>query len=84
MNITEGKRAEEERAQFLSREQAARAEAERANRLKDEFLSAVSHELCAPLTTVPGWARMLRCSELDESTREEAPEIIERNVAFFI
>ena len=46
--------------QLGQREQAARQEAERANRLKDEFLAIVSHEVRSPLTAVLGWAEMLR------------------------
>jgi signal transduction histidine kinase len=57
----------------------ARAEAERANRLKDEFLATISHELRTPLTAILGWANMLRSGSLDESTAARAVETIERN-----
>jgi signal transduction histidine kinase/ActR/RegA family two-component response regulator len=57
--------AERERNQLLEREQAARAIAEQANRLKDEFLAMVSHELRTPLNAVLGWADMLRNGSLD-------------------
>jgi signal transduction histidine kinase len=43
----------------LEREHRARREAEEANRLKDEFLMTVSHELRPPLTAICGWAAML-------------------------
>ena len=48
-DITERRRLEEERAQLI-REQAARAEAEAAVRLRDEFLSVAAHELKTPVT----------------------------------
>ncbi len=78
-DVTDRKRAEEERARFLVLEQAARAEAEAANRAKDEFLATLSHELRAPLNAMLGWARMLRGGKLDEATAARALETIERN-----
>ena len=79
MDITDRKQAEQERRSLLAREQAARTEAERANRLKDEFLATVSHELRTPLAAVLGWAQLLQSSSLDESTRERALRVIEHN-----
>jgi signal transduction histidine kinase/integral membrane sensor domain MASE1/CheY-like chemotaxis protein len=73
------KRAEEEREQLLSREHAARAEAEAANRAKDEFLAIVSHELRTPLNAVVGWTSLLRGGELEEKVSTRAIEIIDRN-----
>src|SRR5207237_8346853 len=78
-DITERKRAEEEREQLLARERAARVSAEAANRMKDEFLATVSHELRTPLTAILGWTRLLRTDDMDEPTTEHAFEVIERN-----
>jgi signal transduction histidine kinase len=51
--------ADEERRRLLASEQAARAQAEEANRGKDQFLATVSHELRTPLNAILGWAAML-------------------------
>src|SRR5262245_13962569 len=77
--IAERKRAENERAEMLARSQAAQAEAEEANRLKDEFLATVSHELRAPLNAMLGWVTLVREGRLDEDSKERALEIVERN-----
>jgi signal transduction histidine kinase/ActR/RegA family two-component response regulator len=69
----------EAREQLLIREQMARAEAEAANRMKDEFLATVSHELRTPLNAIIGWVHLLRKSRLDEATVTRAVETIERN-----
>ncbi|BAZ20665.1 multi-sensor hybrid histidine kinase [Kalymmatonema gypsitolerans NIES-4073] len=78
-DITERKLAEEERNQLLLREQAARAQAEAANRSKDDFLAIVSHELRTPMTAILGWAGMLQTGMLDEDRVRDAIETIERN-----
>jgi signal transduction histidine kinase len=77
--VAERKQAEQERARLLVREQAARAEAEAANRAKDEFLATLSHELRTPLTAILGWARLLRAGNLPAGTVGGALETIERN-----
>jgi signal transduction histidine kinase/ActR/RegA family two-component response regulator len=69
----------EERESLLTREQMARAEAERANRLKDEFLATISHELRTPLNAIMGWSHLLRNGRIDEATASRAVETIERN-----
>jgi len=77
--IAERREAEEQLRVALVREQAARAEAEQANRLKDEFLATTSHELRTPLTAILGWSHMLRHGKLDEAAATRAVETIERN-----
>ena len=79
MEITERKQAEEERAQLLISEQAARADAEQANRTKDEFLATLSHELRTPLSAILGWSHLLRTEQLEPDQVTRAFETIERN-----
>ncbi|HEY9862395.1 MAG TPA: PAS domain S-box protein [Candidatus Obscuribacterales bacterium] len=80
-DITHRKQAEAERERLLVREQVAREEAETANRIKDEFLAVLSHELRSPLNPILGWAKLLRSRKLDEKTVDRALETIERNAA---
>lgn len=78
-DITHRKQAEKEREELLAREQAAREEAEAANRTKDEFLAVLSHELRSPLNPILGWAKLLRTRQLDREKTAQALETIERN-----
>jgi PAS domain S-box-containing protein len=78
-NVTDRKRIEAEREQLLQREQAARETAENANRIKDEFLAVLSHELRSPLTPILGWSKLLQTGKLDASKTIGALATIERN-----
>ncbi|BAY96657.1 multi-sensor hybrid histidine kinase [Tolypothrix tenuis PCC 7101] len=70
---------ERERDEHLKQVEAARAEAEAANRLKDEFLITVSHELRTPLNAIFGWAQLLRGGKLNQEKTQNAIATIERN-----
>jgi signal transduction histidine kinase/ActR/RegA family two-component response regulator len=71
-HLVEQKRAEGERERLL-------AEAEEANRIKDEFLTTMSHELRTPMTAILGWARLLRTNNFGEEDTVRALETVERN-----
>jgi len=77
--ITELQRSEEARGQLLLKAERARAQAEAANRIKDEFLATLSHELRTPLTSLLGWASVLRESRHDETILSQGLEAIDRN-----
>jgi PAS domain S-box-containing protein len=77
-DLTERKGWDEERAQ-LAREQVARASAENANRLKDEFLATLSHELRSPLNAIVAWSHILCEPGLDPVTAGRAIQAIDRN-----
>ncbi len=79
LNITEQKRIAIEREQLLQREQAARAEAEKVNRIKDEFLAVLSHELRSPLNPILGWSKLLQTRKYDPEKSQQALKTIERN-----
>ncbi|MEH2446493.1 MAG: response regulator [Nostoc sp.] len=78
-DISDRKRTESERDRLFQLEQTARAEAEAANRIKDEFLAVLSHELRSPLNPILGWAKLLQSRKFDETALKKALETIERN-----
>ena len=78
-DITEQKRAEQERALLLASERAARSEAERAARMKDDFVSTLSHELRTPLNAILGWIGVLKQQQQSPETLAKAIDVIDRN-----
>jgi len=78
-DIHDQKELEIERDRILQLEQVARNEAERANRIKDEFLAILSHELRSPLNPILGWTKLLQSRKLDPNKTAEALATIERN-----
>ena len=78
-DITERKQMEDELQNLMDKEKAARAEAEAANRVKDEFLAIVSHELRTPLNAIVGWTHLLMHGKLDQRQSERAVQTIDRN-----
>lgn len=80
-DISERKRADEERQALLERAEAARVQSEEANRLKEEFLAVLSHELRTPLNAVLGWARVIKKGVSRPEHLTHALTVIERNAA---
>jgi signal transduction histidine kinase/CheY-like chemotaxis protein len=72
-------RASQEREQLFIAERAARAEAERVSRMKDEFLATLSHELRTPLSAMLGWSRVLQLDKCGPEDRARAVDAIVRN-----
>ncbi|HKY42430.1 MAG TPA: ATP-binding protein, partial [Pyrinomonadaceae bacterium] len=67
--------------EMMEREQKARANAEVANRVKDDFLAMLSHELRTPLNAIIGWSHLLKKGMLNEKDRARGIDVIHRNAA---
>ncbi|BAZ26905.1 multi-sensor hybrid histidine kinase [Kalymmatonema gypsitolerans NIES-4073] len=78
-DIENQKQLDQQRQRLLEQEQVARAEAETANRIKDEFLAVLSHELRSPLNPILGWSKLLLTGKLDATKTTQALQTIERN-----
>lgn len=78
-NITDHVNLEHQREQLIEREQAARAAVERLNRMKDDFIAILSHELRNPLNVISVWTHVLaRHINTEEGRRGLAA--VERNI----
>ena len=71
--------SEQQLRDLLDSERAARIEAERNGRLKDEFLEALGHELRAPLNAILGWSRLMELGRLGEEEARSGGQTIARN-----
>lgn len=78
-DITEQKNIDATKKALLAQEKELLSEAEKTNRIKDEFLATLSHELRTPLTAILGWAQELKNSNLDEKTVSDGLAVIERS-----
>lgn len=79
VDLRERQQLTQQQAELL-RETARREEAERSNRIKDELLAVLAHDLRAPLSAIDTWAHLLSTGRLSEDEKHRAVEVIERNV----
>lgn len=75
----ENARLYEAEQQARAAAEASREEAQAVNRIKDEFLAVLSHELRSPLNPILGWSKLLQQGKLDAAKTKTALTTIERN-----
>ncbi|NHC36791.1 PAS domain S-box protein [Scytonema millei] len=68
-----------ERANLIASIQQQAQQLQQANRIKDEFLAVLSHELRSPLNPILGWSKLLQQRKLDAAKTATALATIERN-----
>jgi PAS domain S-box-containing protein len=78
-DVTYRKMMDERLKQLVLAEKIVRDELEEANRAKDHFMALVSHELRSPLNSILGWTKILLSKEVDEKTKRNALETIEKS-----
>ena len=81
IDVTELRRAQQDRDDLLMLERSARQKAERADRAKDDFIAMLSHELRTPLNAVLGWTHMLQQGSVPDPIRAKATDAVARNAA---